>query len=71
MTNRAKRMIKYLEENLGWTVMQYKTECPKGHIRNGYGNYCIECGSKMKDIKDTDSVKQVEEAIKYALKENA
>jgi hypothetical protein len=68
MTTRAKRMIKYLEDTLGWTVKSNRKECPKGHFNYG-GNFCSECGSKLKTIKDTESVQQVEAAIKYALKE--
>ena len=68
MTDRAKRMIEYLEDRLGWTVYQNKKTCQEGHIVYG-GKFCNECGSKLKKTKDTDSVKQVEQALKYALEE--
>lgn len=69
MSTRAKRMIEYLQD-LGYTVYVHKIECSadKFHFC-ARGNFCPECGAKTKIIKDKESVKQIEEAIKYALNE--
>jgi hypothetical protein len=70
MTTRAKRMIKYLENELGWTVYSISLTCKNEH-QQGFGakNYCTECGEKLTKKHDTESVKEVEAAIKYALNE--
>lgn len=70
MTNRAKRMIEYLQDQLGYTVYVNKVECSvnKYHWARD-SKFCPECGAKTKTIKDTQSVKDIESAIKYALKE--
>lgn len=70
MSTRAKRMIKYLEEELGWSVKQNKSQCSKDEFHFGQsGKFCSECGAKTKQVKDTEVVNEVEAAFKYALKE--
>lgn len=72
MSTRSKRMIKYLEETLGWNVTTRRSICTKNEFHFGQsGKFCSECGAKTKTINDVESVKQIEEAIKYSLKEKA
>jgi hypothetical protein len=66
MTERAKKLGKYLEEELGWTIYENRHECSKGHINYG-GKFCSECGTKLKIIKDTFADDQLEWAIKHIL----
>ena len=72
MTKRAKRLAKYLETDLGWSVFSDKTICPTcGNACYGK-KYCSECGTKqVKPIKDRkETLDQIEQALIYALDES-
>jgi ribosomal protein L32 len=65
MSARAKRLAKYLEEELGWTVYSDTTECPKCH-RLVYGTkFCPDCGTKQG--RPTKARKEVEQELEEAI----
>lgn len=69
-TLRAKRLGKYLEETLGWSVFgEDATNCKCGAVVYG-DRFCGRCGKKQ-DPKPNNArvLAEIEAAIKFALME--
>ena len=73
ITERSKRLEKYLSDELGWATEFNRWRCSNKakchHIVYVECNFCSYCGSKMKKEKDNDTLHQLEEAISFALGE--
>lgn len=69
MTERAKRLAKYLE-GIGWTIDDDSRECKQCNstIYGGSYKFCPHCGTKTAQKKKT-AIAELEEGLKYALKE--
>lgn len=72
MTQRSKRLEKFLSDALGWETHSERWKCTSCLHSTGYNAaFCECCGKKMKlDNSDRKTVEaDLEEAIKYALGE--
>ena len=71
MSERAKRLGKFLERR-DWTVFEANEECWKCGKRTSFADkakFCMHCGSVLKhDQHEKEVLKDLEAAIKYALK---
>lgn len=71
-TKRAKRLAKYLEEELDWSVFPPDGRCTKcqGRCQRDY-NFCPNCGVELtKGVLETEddlAYNDLEVALKYAL----
>lgn len=72
-TKRAKRLEKFLREQLEWVTATdgLDRNCPSGHKVRCGGKFCPECGKKTTIPKGNDEELfiDLERAIAYALKE--
>jgi len=75
MTERAKRLAYFLEENYGWFISENRARCPEcGETVYDDYNFCRCCGRKVnkkwfaKERKE--AYRQIENAIEYALEED-
>lgn len=69
MTDRARRLGRYLENNLGWEIQDNRAECGCGVVSYG-AKFCRECGKKLpKPPKKKETYESLELAISYALNE--
>lgn len=69
MTKRAKRLAKYLENDLGWEVFSKRTDCPKcGNTVCG-DPFCPQCGTKQGKPTHgrNETIDEIEKAIAYAI----
>lgn len=69
MKKRLKKLIKYLEENLDWTVYDDKMNCSKcDNFEYGKDKkFCPECGSKLKRVRSNEEVEEdLMEALYHA-----
>lgn len=67
MSKRAKRLEKYLSEHLGWETdgaIICDAGC-EGYV--GSGKFCQKCGSKTKQEDSSETIKQLEGALKWTL----
>ncbi len=74
MTIRAKRLAKYLEDELGWEVFTKSNICKACSItyHRSDAKYCFSSGGKLtSNVEDNKGTLQdIETAIKYCLGEN-
>lgn len=69
MTKRSKRLAKFLENELGWSIRDDFRNCPSCKGR-GNGKHCSNCGEKLPKPPVQDIVyKELEAALKYALED--
>ena len=73
LTRRAKRLAEYMEDELGWVVFNSYDSylCPSG-CSPVSGNYCRDCGVKLKSNNQyiSETYAEIESALKYALEED-
>lgn len=79
VSNRAKRLIEYLEKNFGYKIFERYKECSNcwfTYTLNANNestiNYCSYCGAKLSDTIVIEQKEQIEElfekAIKYSIR---
>ena len=70
MSARARRLAKYLDEVLGWTVYDDVKTCKCGNKEYGREKkFCSKCSAKLPaPSPQEDTIEQLERALKFALK---
>jgi hypothetical protein len=73
-TKRAKRLERYLSEELGWDTKSGRYECASEgclHTSFSFQNFCPDCGYKMPTKRKGSGMvfDELEQAIAYALEE--
>ena len=70
MSERAMRLAKYLEEELGWTVYDEVKKCTCGNTEYfREKRYCSKCGKNLPLARPRkDTIEQLERAIEFAIK---